>query len=684
MEKFTVRQLRDKYREFFESKGHTRIPSASIIPENDPSVLFTTAGMHPLVPYLLGERHPAGTRLTNSQKCVRTGDIDEVGDAGHLTFFEMLGNWSLGDYFKQDMIAWSWEFLTEVLGIDPESLAVSVFAGDENAPRDEESAARWEEMGLPRERIFYLPKENNWWGAGETGPCGPDTEMFVIRRQPCGPDCTPACDCGAYLEIWNDVFMTYNRQDGKLLPLPKRNVDTGMGLERTMCILNDTPSVYETEIFAPTIAWLEEASGKPYGVNDKDTRAMRIIADHIRTATFILADDKGLTPANVDQGYVLRRLIRRAVRMGMQLGLKPGFTPKLAELVIHHPIYEGEYDELIRNEAFIKEQFRLEEERFQRTLASGIKEFERYYSRLTGLAAQIDSFAAPVTRLSREAVGRMEAETEALLAAVEQAYNSQGKRIEGIRRNAPRATDYVDEVAGLAKQLRSTLRALKEKTAAAPTGADITGRVMDGQIAFRLYDTFGFPIEMTVELAGERGMEVDVEGFHEAFKKHQATSQAGSEQKFKGGLADHDAATARLHTATHLLHAALRTLIDSKIEQRGSNITPERLRFDFSFGRKLEDEEISALEKWVNDAIAADAAISCEEMSLDLAEASGAIGLFGSKYGDRVKVYTMGPFSKEICGGPHAARTGELGHFIIQKEQASSAGVRRIRAVLEQ
>ena len=599
--KITSAVLRSKFLAFFKDKGHAVIPGASVIPENDPTVLFTTAGMHPLVPYLMGEKHPEGTRLTDVQRCIRTGDIDEVGDASHLTCFEMLGNWSLGDYFKKEAIAWSWEFLTspKYLGLDPTRLAFSVFAGDENAPRDEESYQLWRSMGVPEDHIFFLPKENNWWGpAGQTGPCGPDTEMFIITdKPPCGPDCSPACDCGRYLEIWNDVFMQYNKTaDGAFEPLEQKNVDTGMGLERTICVLNGVKSVYDTEIFSDILAKIEALSGKRYGQNPEDDRAFRVVADHLRTATFILGDNRAVTPSNVDQGYVLRRLIRRAVRFARMLGVPfdasaaVSPTGEIASVVVDQ--FGEVYPELAAHRAFILEQLRLEEGRFQRTLAQGLREFEKI-------------------------AGRMQ-----------------------------------------------------------------PGDTIDGPTAFRLYDTLGFPLEMTVEMAAERGLKVDEAGFAERFKQHQATSHAGAEQRFKGGLADQSVATARLHTATHLLHAALRHYLGEDVAQRGSNITAERLRFDFSFPRKMTKEEIAQVQDWVNAAIAADAPITLEEMTVDEAKAQGAIGLFESKYGEKVKVYTMGAFSKEICGGPHASRTGELGGFKIQKEESSSAGVRRIKAVI--
>ena len=594
MKTYHSADLRAMFLKFFQDHGHAVISSASVIPENDPTVLFTTAGMHPLVPYLMGQKHPAGTRLTDVQKCVRTGDIEDVGDFSHLTFFEMLGNWSLGDYFKKEMIPWSWEFLTseKYLGLPKDRLAFTVFAGDKDCPRDDESADLWRSCGVADDHIFYLPKENNWWGpAGVTGPCGPDTEMFIITdKEPCGPDCSPACSCGRYLEIWNDVFMQYNKkEDGTFEPLAQKNVDTGMGLERTICVLNGKKSVYETDLFENILGKIAELSGKTYGSDEATTKAFRIIADHMRTSTFIMGDDRGVSPANVDQGYVLRRLIRRAVRYGMEIGMPDGFTGEIAKVIIEQ--YKDVYPELKRNEAFVLEQLALEETRFAKTLKQGNREFEK-----------------------------------------------------------------------LAQWVKD-------------------GRI-DGESAFHLYDTYGFPVEMTCELAKDAGLTVDMEGFKECFKKHQATSQAGAEQRFKGGLADHSAQSARLHTATHLLHAALRKVLGDEVAQKGSNITAERLRFDFSFGRKMTKEEIAEVERLVNEAIDAHAPIVCEEMTVPEAKAQGAIGLFTSKYGENVKVYTMGPYSKEICGGPHATNTGDLKSFKIQKEESSSAGVRRIKAII--
>ena len=591
----TSKELRQLYLDFFVSKGHAVIPSASLIPENDPTVLFTTAGMHPLVPYLMGEKHPEGKRLVDVQKCVRTGDIDEVGDASHCTFFEMLGNWSLGDYFKKESIAYSWEFLTSEkwLGIDPTKLHFTCFAGDADAPRDAVAHDCWVENGADPSHIVYLPKRNNWWGpAGLTGPCGPDTEIFYdTGKTPCGPDCKAGCDCGKYLEIWNNVFMEYNKTaEGTFEPLSQKNVDTGMGLDRTVATLQGVKSVYDTDAFSGIIAEISQLSGRQYGESEEVTRMFRIIADHIRCATFMLGDQRGITPSNVDQGYILRRLIRRAIRFSTQLGIPEGSLTKVAGAVIAQ--YGDFYRELVENRVKIMDELTKEEQRFEHALRKGMHEFERLTSALEG-------------------------------------------------------------------------------------------GTIDGVSAFHLYDTFGFPIELTQELAAERGLKVDEQGFAEAYKAHQELSHAGAEQRFQGGLADHTEETARLHTATHLLQAALRHVLQSdEVAQKGSNITAERLRFDFSFPRKLTPEELSDVEAYVNDAIQKDIVVTCDEMTVDEAKASGAIGLFESKYGSKVKVYTVPGFSREICGGPHAAHTGELGQFKIKKEEASSSGVRRIKAVL--
>jgi len=590
----TAKELRQKYLDFFKEKGHTVIPSASLIPENDPTTLFISAGMHPLVPFLLGEKHPGGKRLVDVQKSLRTGDIEEVGDQWHLTFFEMLGNWSLGDYFKKEAIEWSWEFLTDkkYLGLDPDKISVTVFEGDDDAPRDDEAAEIWQSVGVPKERIYYYPKCENWWGpAGQTGPCGPDTEMFFdTGKEKCGPDCEPKCDCGKYSEIWNDVFMQYNKtSDGKFEPLKQKNVDTGMGLERTVAIFSGQNSVYEIEILKPIVEKIEELSGKKYDADEETTRSMRIICDHLRSAVFVLGDDLGIVPSNVDQGYVVRRLIRRSIRYGKMLGIKKPFTHLIAEMVI--AVMDDEYSELKKNKDFIIEQLVQEEEKFGQTLGRGLKEFEKMAS---NQASSIDS-----------------------------------------------------------------------------------------KDAFYLYESFGFPLEMTVELAKEKGLSVDEAGFQEEFKKHQELSRKGAEQKFSGGLADHSEQVTKYHTATHLLQQALRQVLGDHIAQRGSNITEKRLRFDFTHAEKMTKEQIKQVEDIVNEQIQEDLPISWEEASVEDAKEKGAIGLFGDKYGEKVKVYSMGEFSCEICGGPHAEKTGGLGNFKIKKEESSSAGVRRIKAVLE-
>ena len=654
MKNITSTQLREMFQSFMESKGHHRIQSASIIPENDPTVLFTTAGMHPLVPYLMGTPHPAGTRLTDVQKCIRTGDIEEVGDPSHLTFFEMLGNWSLGDYFKKEAISWSWEFLTspDYLGLDKDKLAFSVFAGDEDCPRDEEAHDIWRSMGVAEDHIFYLPKENNWWGpAGQTGPCGPDTEMFIIRdKAPCGPNCSPACDCGRYLEIWNDVFMQYNKQkDGTFIPLEKKNVDTGMGLERTICVLTGKKTVYETDAFSGILAKIAELSGKGYEDDEATTRAFRVVADHLRTSTFILGDDRGVSPSNTDQGYILRRLIRRAVRYGMSLGMAEGFTAEIAQVIIDQ--YKAVYPELERNAAFVTEQLKLEEGRFARTLKQGEKEFDKVYNNTVNTKALLES----------------------ILNAEDKVFKAQELTQTKKLRPSPDMLPIIEAANA------GNLEALEDAVNARMASLN----VLDGRSAFKLYDTFGFPIEMTIELAAEKGLTVDEADFAERFKKHQELSHQGAEQKFKGGLADHSEQTAKLHTATHLLHSALRKVLGDEVAQKGSNITAERLRFDFSFGRKMTKEEIEEVERLVNVAIDAKVPVVCEEMTVPEAKEKGAIGLFESKYGEKVRTYKMGEYSFEICGGPHAENTGDLGSFKIQKEESSSAGVRRIKAVIK-
>ena len=597
MNKLTADELRETYLGFFESKGHARIPGASVIPENDPTVLFTTAGMHPLVPYLMGQMpHPAGTRLTDVQKCIRTGDIDAVGDSAHLTFFEMLGNWSLNDYFKPEAIAWSYEFLTTKLGFDPKDLYVTVFAGEDGIPRDDEAISLWKQQRLPDDHIFPLPREDNWWGpAGTTGPCGPDTEMFIDTGKPkCGPDCRPGCHCGKYIEIWNNVFMQYNKNaEGKFEPLGRHNVDTGMGVERTVCMLSGAATVFDTEIFAPIMAKIDELSTIQPDDPEQALRARRIVADHMRTATFILCDPKGgVKPGNIGANYVLRRLIRRAVRYSRFLGIAPGFTVKLAEVICEK--YKHVYPELAVNLETCKIDLEAEENRFNQTLDKGAAMFAK-----------------------------------------------------------------------VAEQLK-----LHNQTQ------------ISGKTAFKLYDTFGYPLEMTLELAKEQGLEVDVAGFEEANKKHQELSRTTSAGSFKAGLQDNSVVVTRMHTATHLLHAALHKVLGPTANQKGSNITPERLRFDFTWPEKMTDEQIKQVEDLVNQWIQEGIAVSKKTTTVEEAKNEGAMALFGSKYGDQVTLYTIGDVSKEICCGPHVENTNELGSFKITKEQSSSAGVRRIKAVI--
>ena len=598
----TANELRSKYIEFFKSKNHVEISGQSLIPENDPSVLFTMAGMHPLVPYLLGEKHPAGTRLTDYQKCIRTGDIEEVGDPSHLTCFEMLGNWSLGDYFKKESIAFSYEFLTSPkwLGLDPKKISVTVFAGDENAPRDEEAAGYWKENGMPEDKIAYLPASDNWWAAGPTGPCGPDTEIFYWVGEGLPPvGSNKGTDSGNWIEIWNNVFMQYNRVDEKtLLPLEKKNVDTGMGLERTNCILQGKKSVYLTEVFQPIIAKIEELSSYKYGSDEEKDKSVRIIADHARASVFIIGDVRGVSPDRVGAGYVLRRLIRRAVRHGMKLGIEKAFLAEIANVVIAN--FKCAYPELETNAEKVRKELTAEEEKFRVTLKNGEAEFQ--------------------------------------------------------------------------KLLPNLMKNPKKE--------------ISGKVAFRLYDTFGFPLELTQELGAENGFTVDVEGFKEAERKHQEASKSLDAGKAKGGLAEQSDTTTKYHTATHLLQQALVNVLGDQVAQKGSNINNERMRFDFTFERPMTKEEIQKVEDIVNEKIKEDLPVTMEIMSLEAAKAEGARALFTNKYGEDVKVYTIGKdpkkdwFSKEVCGGPHVQHTAQIGDFKIQKEQSSSAGVRRIRAVI--
>ncbi|MDP2708459.1 MAG: alanine--tRNA ligase [bacterium] len=591
----TAEKLRQKYLDFFKAKGHSVIPSASLIPENDPTVLFTTAGMHPLVPYLMGESHPGGSRVASAQKCVRTGDIDEVGDATHHTFFEMLGNWSFGDYFKEEAINWSWEFLTSKRGLnlDKNRLAVSVFAGDADAPFDQEAFDLWKNLGVPEARIAKLPKKNNWWGpAGQTGPCGPDTEIFYWTGDPAETPESFNYDNDSWVEIWNNVFMQYYKNsEGKYEVMERKNVDTGLGLERVIAILNGFCDNYRTDLFSNLIFKLERLSGKKYDQTGEITRAMRLIADHLKAAAMIMGDEKGVPPSNTDQGYVVRRLIRRAIRYGRQIGIaEESWTKEIAKIVIHD--YQTAYPELRNNADRVIEQLKAEEAKFKKTLEQGLKEFEK---------------------LNQAEIG--------------------------------------------------------------------------GQAAFNLYQTYGFPLEMTVELAQEKNKKVDIRGFNHELKKHQDLSRTASAGMFKGGLADAGEQTTKYHTAAHLLLAALREILGDHVIQKGSNITAERLRFDFAHKEKMTDEEKQKVEKTVNQAIQQDLPIICQELPLEQAINSGAHGVFGAKYGERVTVYTIGEaktyFSKEICGGPHVEHTGVLGRFKIIKEESSSAGVRRIKAVLE-
>ena len=578
-------EIRNKYLNFFKEHGHAVIPSASLIPENDPSVLFTTAGMQPLVPYLLGEKHPDGKRLTDYQKCVRTNDIDEVGDNRHLTFFEMLGNWSLGDYFKEESIQMSFDFLTKELGIPVEKLSVTCFAGDEDCPRDVLSAECWKKAGILDGHIYFYGKDDNWWIAGEEGPCGPDTEMFYDTGKPaCGPDCQPSCDCGKYVEIWNNVFMEYFKDKNGYSKLKQKNVDTGLGLERMTMLLQGKKTPFDTELFAPIMNKLEELQ------KEDIIESRRIIAEHLRSSMMIISD--GGRPSNIDRGYVLRRLIRRMIRHMNKLQIDLNELSNLIELNVE--TLKEMYPDLEKNKETIKSVINEEKDKFVKTLAHGEREFQKEIKKV----------------------------------------QEQGKT------------------------------------------------EIDGQVVFKLYDTYGFPPEVTKDLAQENNMTIDMKKFDELFKAHQEKSRMGSTQKFKGGLADQNEKTIAYHTATHLLHQALKTVLGDHVKQSGSNITEERLRFDFTHPQKMTKEEIQKVEDLVNEQIKRDLPVTCEEMSYEDAKRAGAIGLFTDKYGDKVKVYTIGDFSKEICGGPHVTHTGDMGTFKIKKEESSSAGVRRIKAVL--
>ncbi len=587
----TAQELRKRYLEFFKARGHAVIPSTSLIPELDSSVLFTSAGMQPLIPFFSGLPHPSGKRLVNVQKCIRTGDIEEVGDTFHLTFFEMLGNWSLGDYFKREAIEMALEFICNSksgLGLDKAVLSVTVFEGKNQFPPDEEAAKIWEESGIPRERIYFLPWEDNWWGL-ESGPCGPDTEIFVdIGIPACSANCRPGCSCGKFVEIWNLVFMTYNKtEQGEYPPLKQRNIDTGMGLERALQVINGYPSVYETDVFKPIMDHLNKITKISNPTLDQTLR-LRIIADHLRSAVMALADDRKLVPSNVEHGYVIRRLLRVAIRQGLQLGVEHPFLTELVSAVIE--TLGDEYGELRRNKTHVIEEITKEEKRFRNTVRRGLRQAEKL---------------------------------------------------------------------------------LQEK-----------GK-LSGKDAFHLFSTYGFPLEMTVQIAEEQGQTVDINEFRKEFEKHQAISRDATEQRFVSGLADHSEEVIKLHTATHLLHAALRKFIGPSVYQKGSNITKERSRLDVHLNRKLTSKELQQIEKWVNEVIQQDLPITCETMSPEEAKAQGALGFFGEKYGEQVKVYSVVNVSKEICSGPHVERTGLLGTFRIIKQKRIGADTLRLRIVLE-
>jgi len=586
-------ELRELYLRFFKEKNHAVIGSASLMPENDPTALYVMAGMHPLMPFLLGQPHPQGKRLVNFQKCIRTIDIDEVGDTTHLTFFEMLGNWSLNDYWKKEAITWSYEFLTfkEWLGFDPEKLSVTVFAGDDDAPMDNEAVEIWRSVGIPDERIYFLPKDDNWWGPpGKVGPCGPCTEMFIVVDEipKCGPDCKPGCHCGHFVEVWNDVFMEYNlKEDGSYERLEQRNIDTGMGLERTVAMLQGVPSVFDIELFTPLIAHIKKISGKDEPSDDED-RFVKIIADHVKSAVMIMADDAQIAPSNVEHGYIVRRLLRKAILSADKLGIDKGFMEPLADITIE--MYKDVYEEVEKNSVFIKKNLKSEEAKFRKTLRKALGKFERMFEE----------------------------------------------------------------------------------------NGTITGKD-----AFLLFTSFGLPLEMTRDLAEEKGIDIDLDEFRKEFEHHRDISRTATEGKFKGGLADHGEEHTKLHTATHLLQAALRKILGDKVQQSGSNITKERLRFDFTFDRKLAPEEVQHVEDLVNGIIDEDLEVTKEFMPYDEAIALGAMAFFKETYGETVSVYSVGDFSMELCGGPHVKRTGTLGRFKITKQKKIGAGIMRIRAVLE-
>ncbi len=604
--KFTSKELRNAWLNFYKERGHVDCGAVSLIGDGTTGVMFNVAGMQPLMPYLLGKKHPMGTRLCNVQGCVRTVDIEEVGDSSHCTFFEMLGSWSLGDYFKKQRTKWSYELLTQVLKFAPERIAVTCFAGNEDVPKDEETAKYREESGIKKENIYFLPKKDNWWEL-ERGPCGPDSEMFYITDKPaCSKDCNPSCDCGRFVEVGNDVFMQYERiADNKYIPLAQKNVDTGWGLERLLVFLNKTGDVYQTDLFVDVINHLENKTNIQYGLNEKSTRAMRIVADHIRTSVMLIGDENGILPSNIGAGYILRRLIRRAVRFANDIELSLDELSNIAKIYIEN-VYNETYPQLLSKEEFILTELNREIEKFNKALSLGNKEFEKVVSGIE-------------------------------------------RKNQFMKQSNP---DYVEE------------------------------KLINGKSAFRLFDTFGFPIEMTIEMANERGYLVDKAGFDEAFKQHQELARSTSAGAFKGGLADDSEWTTRLHTANHLLLAGLRKMFGTKVEQKGSNITSERLRFDFNFDRKLTDEEVKQLEDFVNDAINKAMPVERLEMTFEKAKELGGYGIHKADENEIVSVYKIGDVDFQICGGPHAKNTSELVNFKISKQEAVSAGVRRIKAVI--
>ena len=596
MREFTSKELRTTWKKFYIERGHVDVGAVSLVSDGATGVLFNVAGMQPLMPYLLGKPHPLGKRLCNVQGCVRTNDIESVGDESHVTFFEMMGSWSLGDYFKKERCQWSYELLTDVLGFDADHLAATVFEGNEKAPRDEESAQYRIASGFHPDKIFYLPEKDNWWGL-DLGPCGPDSEMFYVKDVPdCGPNCGPGCDCGKYVEVGNDVFMQYDKkEDGTFTPLAQKNVDTGWGLERILAFLLGTSDVYRTDLFTSAIAYIEKASGKTYGEDETTTRAMRILADHIRTSVMLIGDPAKLLPSNVGAGYILRRLIRRAVRYARALDLKVQNLKELALIYIDE-VYAEAYPLLAENREFIVAELEKECDRFEGALEKGLKEFNKILK-------------------------------------------------------------------------------YKEKNGD-------TSTVLDGKTSFRLYDTFGFPIELTEEVAAEHGLTVDTEGFQQAFREHQDKSRSVPKETLKSGLEDHSEGSVKHHTGTHLLNAALKQVLGEDTHQRGSKVSENQLRFDFNCDHKMTDEELKQTEDLINSWIAAAMPVSFVEMPKEQAVEEGAEHMFLDKYPDVVKVYTIGDVSKEICTGPHVVNTADLGSFKITKEKSSSRGVRRIVAVV--